>query len=56
VVLGPRETDPVIRSDNWCAWAKGPNGERAEGVGQYAPDALYSLAERLRLVRGDLNG
>jgi hypothetical protein len=56
VSLGPRETDPVIRSAAWCAWAKGPNGERAEGIGPFPQDALYNLAERLRLVRGDPNG
>ena len=30
---GPREVDPVIRSESWLAWAVGPNGERAEGTG-----------------------
>ena len=33
VVLGPRQADPVIRSETWVAWARGPNGERVEGEG-----------------------
>ena len=39
VVRGPREVDPVIRSESWLAWAVGPNGERAEGTGSYPEQA-----------------
>lgn len=56
VVLGPREADPVIRSESWVAWARGPKGERAEGQGEFPEQALYDLAERLRQLRGDANG
>jgi len=34
VMCGPREVDPNVRSaDEWCAWSRGPNGERLEGRG-----------------------
>ena len=56
LVLGPRECDPIVRSESWCAWAKGPKGEHAEGLGQYPEQALSALAERLRLLRLDPNG
>jgi hypothetical protein len=51
VVLGPREADPVIRSESWTAWARGPNGERAEGSGDYPEQALKLLAAELRRIR-----
>lgn len=56
VVQGPREADPVIRSDSWVAFARGPEGERMEGQGAYPVAALYDLAEKLRQLRGDPNG
>ena len=48
VVLGPREADPVIRSETWVAWARGPLGERVEGQGTFPEQALRDLAEKLR--------
>lgn len=56
VVLGPREADPVIRSESWVAWAKNPNGGREEAQGDSPESALLNLAEKLRLLRGDANG
>ena len=56
VVLGPREADPVIRSETWVAWARGPNGERVEGEGESPAQALSDLANKLRPVQGDANG
>ena len=56
VVLGPREVDPVIRSESWLAWARGPAGERAEGIGPYPESALTDLANKLSLLRRDPNG
>ena len=47
VALGPREVDPVIRSSTWVAWARKPNGERAEGEGDILERALTDLAEKL---------
>ncbi len=48
VVCGPREVDPKIRSsEEWCAWARGPKGERLEGRGSGPQDALLELTVRL---------
>jgi hypothetical protein len=51
VVLGPRQADPVIRSAQWCAWARGPKGERAEGFGEHSEKALGDVANKLRPLR-----
>ena len=56
VVRGPREADPVIRSENWVAWARGPKGERVEGTGTAPVQALLNLAHELGRLRGDPNG
>jgi hypothetical protein len=56
VALGPREVDPVIRYEKWVAWARGPNGERAEGEGEIPEQALVDLAAKLKAIRPDPNG
>lgn len=56
VVLGPREVAPVIRSAVWVAWALGPNGEHAQGEGDYPEGALLDLAAKLKAIRPDPNG
>jgi hypothetical protein len=49
VVRGPRDIDPKLRStDEWCAWARGPDKERVEGRGPVPHDALYALTLRLK--------
>ena len=52
VVSGPRVADPAIEGDEWCAWARGPKDERADGYGPSPQDALSTLAHRLREVKG----
>ena len=53
VVCGPREIDPVIRStEEWCAWARGPKGERIEGRGTSPQDALQQLTVHLKGLSG----
>jgi hypothetical protein len=55
VAKGPREVDPRIASDEWCAWAR-PMTEQAEyrayalveGRGDSAQGALSALANNLR--------
>ena len=47
VVREPLEADPQIPADNWVAFAIGPQGERAEGVGTAAVSALTNLAHEL---------
>jgi hypothetical protein len=56
VVLGPREVDPAIRRATWVAWARGSNGERAEGEGDNPEQALSDLANKLEKLRRDPNG
>jgi hypothetical protein len=56
VIQAPREVDPVIRSSSWLAFARGPNGERAEGTGSDPIQALLALAESLAKIRRDMNG
>ncbi len=47
--VGPRELDPKIRSaEEWCAWARGPKGERLEGRGTGPQDVLLELTVRLK--------
>lgn len=49
VACGPREADPAIHSaEEWCAWARGPKGERLEGRGSGPHDALLQLTVHLR--------
>jgi hypothetical protein len=55
VALGPREADPVIRSETWVAWARGPNDERVEGEGDAPVEALSDLANKLKPLRGNPN-
>lgn len=47
MVLGRRAT--------WVAWARGPNGDRAEGKGDNPQQALSDLANKLDRLRGDPN-
>ena len=52
VACGPREVDPKVRSaEEWCAWARGPDGERIEGPGSGPGDALLQLAGELRKLK-----
>ena len=52
VVCGPREIDPAIRStEEWCAWARGPDKERVEGRGTSPHDALSELTLRLKKLK-----
>jgi hypothetical protein len=48
VARGPREVDPQIRSESWVAWARGPNGQRADGQGESPMGALDALANAMR--------
>ena len=49
VACGPREVDPNIHSaGEWCAWARGPAGERLEGRGTGPHDALLALTVELK--------
>lgn len=48
VVRGPREVDPVIHSDSWVAWARGPDGERVEGQADSAEGALRDFTNKMR--------
>jgi hypothetical protein len=43
VVLGPCEIDPTIRSPDWVAWARGPDGRREEGKARH-PRIRYSTS------------
>ena len=52
LVSGPRVADPAIEGEDWCAWARGPTDERADGYGPSPQDALSTLANRLRDVKG----
>jgi hypothetical protein len=56
VVLGPREVAPIIRAAVWVAWARGPNGEHAQGEGDAPEQALMNLATKLAALRPDPNG
>lgn len=56
VVCGPRELDPVIRSENWVAWARGPNGAREQGSGSTPIEALLDLSNKLERLREEPNG
>ena len=49
IACGPRELDPKIRTEGeWCAWARGPKGERLEGRGTGPHDALLQLTVHLK--------
>ena len=48
VALGPPEVDPQSRSESWVAWARGPNGQRADGQGESPTGALDALANAMR--------
>ena len=49
MACGPREVDPKVNSsEEWCAWARGPNKERMEGRGSGPQDALLELSVKLR--------
>ena len=53
VVCGPRELDPKIRTaGEWCAWARGPKGERQVGRGTGPHDALLQLTVELKKAAG----
>jgi hypothetical protein len=53
VVRGPREVDPKITAASWVAWARGPDGERVEGRGESAEEALDGSCDRDRRRCGD---
>ena len=55
VVKGPRQADPVIHGATWTAWAAG-DGQRVEGHGDTAEEAMADLANQLRAIRPDPNG
>ena len=49
VACGPREVDRKVHSsEEWCAWARGPNKERLEGRGTGPQDALLELTVKLK--------
>ena len=53
VACGPREVDPGFHSsEEWCAWARGPNGKREEVRGSSPEDALLALTLRLQDLSG----
>jgi hypothetical protein len=56
VVRGPREVDPKIQSDSWMAWARGPDGERADGQGESPAGTLDALANAMRQSGQSLQG
>jgi hypothetical protein len=56
VVREPLEEDPQVPSDNWVAFAVGPEGERVEGVGAAAVSALTNLEHELAKLPRDPNG
>ena len=56
VVTGPRVVDPAIEGEEWCAWARGPKDERAEGEGDSPVQALGDLANKMEKLRADPNG
>ena len=56
VACGPREVDPKVHSsEEWCAWARGPNKERLESRGSagqemrswHSPSNLRSFEPRV---------
>lgn len=55
VVCGPREVDPAIRgSEEWCAWARGPDKERRRGTRDWAarrPVRAHSETQGARRLR-----
>ena len=55
VVKGPRQADPAIHGLTWTAWAAG-DGQRVEGHGVTAEEAMADLANQLRAIRADPNG
>jgi hypothetical protein len=38
----------TARSESWVAWARGPKGERVDGQGESAEQALNALTYALR--------
>jgi len=50
VVRGPRQADPVIHGSTWTAWAA-CDGQRVEGHGDTAEEAMADLANQLRAIR-----
>jgi hypothetical protein len=56
VVREPLDAAPEAHADNWVAFAIGPEGERAEGVGTAAVSALTNLAHELTQLRRDPKG
>jgi len=55
VVKGPRLADPAIHGETWTAWATG-QGQRVEGHGDTAEEAVKDLANQLPRIRPDPNG
>ena len=56
VVREPLEAAPQVPAENWVAFAIGPEGARAEGVGTAAVSALTNLAHELTKLARDPNG
>ena len=57
VVKGPRQADPIVRSPDWVAWARGPKvDDRAEGKADTAEGAMRELANKLRSILPDPTG
>jgi hypothetical protein len=52
VVKGPRQAEPTIHGSTWTAWATG-DGQRVEGHGDTAEEAMADLANQLRAIRPD---
>jgi len=55
VVKGPRPADLAIHGATRTAWAAG-DGQRVEGHGDTAEEAMADLANQLRAIRPDPNG
>lgn len=50
--LRPQEIDSKIHSaEEWCAWARGPKGERIEGRGSGPQDALLELTVKRKELK-----
>lgn len=52
---GPPAAEPAIHGATWTAWAAG-DGQRVEGHGETAEEAMADLANQLRTIRPDPNG
>ena len=55
VAEGPHGAVPALYEGVWTAWAAG-DGQRIEGHGETAEEAMADLANQLRAIRPDPNG